>query len=280
MQACKGFFLGFLMLFCLGPFRAQAEEPTDLTPGGTARVIEVVDGDTVILDPPIDGALQVRLVGLQAPKLPLGRKGFREWPLAPDSKYALEVLTLNKQVTLRFGGARMDRHGRHLAHLFLDDGTWLQGRMLERGMARVYTFPDNRALTKKMYALEGEARAARRGIWAHPFYAVRDARPETLQRLIGTFQIIEGRVLEAAQVRGTVYLNFGANWRDDFTVTLDSRSRRDFVEYGLDPLSLEGRSIRVRGWLKYRNGPALTATHPQQIEVSAQPRTSAPAPQQ
>ncbi|NQW00943.1 MAG: thermonuclease family protein [Rhodospirillales bacterium] len=254
-----------VFLGCAGA--AWATPLDDLKIGASARVIEVVDGDTVILDAAIDDAIQVRLVGLQAPKLPLGRKGFRPWPLAEDSKYALEVLTLNKRVTLRFGGARMDRHGRHLAHLFLDDGTWVQGQMLERGMARVYTFPDNRAVTDDMYALERQARDAGRGIWAHPFYAVRAATPEALDRLVGTFQVIEGRVLDAAQVRGTVYLNFGGNWRDDFTVTLDSRTRRDFLKSNRDPLSFEGKYIRVRGWLKKRNGPALSATHPAQIEL-------------
>ena len=42
------------------------------------KVVEVIDGDTVALD----GGAQVRLVGLQAPKLPLGRPGFKTWPLA------------------------------------------------------------------------------------------------------------------------------------------------------------------------------------------------------
>ena len=29
----------------------------------------------------------------------------------------------------------------------------------------------------------------------------------------------------------------------------------------------EGRRIRVRGWLAWRNGPQIEATHPEQIEV-------------
>lgn len=246
---------------------AQASSIDDLVIGETAQVIEVVDGDTVILDRTIDGANQVRMVGLQAPKLALGRKGFREWPLGPDSKYALETLALNQSVTMRFGGAKMDRHGRHLAHLFLNDGTWLQGRMLQRGMARVYSFPDNRALVNEMHTLEREARNANRGIWAHPFYALRAATPEALGRFTGTFQVIEGRVAETARVKGTTFLNFGENWRDDFTITLNNRAHRLFLENAIDPLTLKGQILRVRGWLKKRNGPAINATHPEQIEI-------------
>ena len=42
-----------------------------------------------------------------------------------------------------------------------------------------------------------------------------------------------------------------------------------FREAGTDPLSLEGKRIRVRGWLKRCNGPMIAATHPKQIEVVA-----------
>ena len=82
--------------------------------------------------------------------------------------------------------------------------------------------------------------------------------------------MIEGRVLDAAKVKGTVYLNFGENWRSDFTITIENRARRTFIKSKLDPLSLEGRRIRVRGWLKRRNGPGIKATHPEQIEVIEQ----------
>ena len=109
-----------------------------------------MDGDTVVLD---DGK-EVRLVGIQAPKLPLNRPNFKEWPLAREAKEELEKLILNQRVTLSYGGTRTDRHGRTLAHLHTDDGVWAQGEMLSRGLARVYTFSDNRAAAPEMMALE------------------------------------------------------------------------------------------------------------------------------
>jgi micrococcal nuclease len=249
---------------------ASASVLDQLKRGPQLKVIEVVDGDTVVLDQAIEGATEVRLVGLQAPKLPLGRKGFKMWPLAPASKSALEALTLNKRVTLAFGGRERDRHGRLLAHLFLEDGSWVQGQMLLIGMARVYTFPDNRSVVSEMHKQERAARDAKRGIWAHPFYAVRPATPEALVRLIGTFQVIEGKILAAARVKSRVYLNFGEDWRSDFTATLNSKSRKLFKKFGVDPLQFQGRTVRVRGWLKKYNGPSLTISHPEQIEVVEQ----------
>ncbi len=253
-----------LALFLLGApggrARAAAELDT-LTPGGRARVVGVVDGDTVVL---ADGR-QVRLVGIQAPKLPLGRRNFRKWPLADAARAALEALVLDRAVTLAYGGRRIDRYGRALAHLALDDGRWVQGALLAQGLARVYSFADNRALVADMLAREATARRAGVGIWGNPWYAIRDVAETS--RHLGTFQLVEGRVLDAAEVRGTVYLNFGEDWRSDFTVSLRRAAVRLFRETGRDPLALEGRRIRVRGWLDNRNGPMIEATHPEQIEI-------------
>lgn len=246
----------FVILWIL-PVSADA----DLEKGPDATVVAVVDGDTVVLD---DGT-EVRLVGLQAPKLPLGRRGFRTWPLAEDAKAVLEDLALGRAVTLSYGGRRGDRHGRALAHLHRDDGLWIQGEMLRRGMARVYSFPDNRALAAEMLELEREARDAGRGIWALDWYAIRDAASVPGPR--DSFQLVEGTVVETADVRGRIFLNFGPDYRTDFTATIAPSDRRAFEEAGMDPLALEGRSVRVRGWIDERNGPMIDLTHPEQIEV-------------
>ncbi|GAB4189745.1 MAG: thermonuclease family protein [Thalassobaculales bacterium] len=250
-----------VLLFVLLAGPAAGELPRDLVAADTRRVVEVIDGDTVVLD----DRRQVRLVGTQAPKLPLGRRNFPTWPLAPESKAALESLAQGRLVTLHYGGERVDRNRRALAHLVREDGVWLQGEMLTRGMARVYTFPDNRAAVPEMLAREGAARAARRGIWAHPYYAVR--HPEALDGLTDTFQIVEGRVLRTARAGGGVYLNFGADHRQDFTVFVPGEALRLYRAAGLDPLALAGRTIRVRGWIAARNGPLIQATHPEQIEL-------------
>ena len=244
------------------PLRAgTADVLARLEAGEQAAVVEVVDGDTVLLD---DG-WQARLVGIQAPKLPLGRQNFKKWPLADESKSLLEALVLDRRVTLAYGGQRVDRHGRRLAHLFLADGTWIQGELLSAGMARVYSFPDNRAVVSEMLAAENSARHKGAGIWGNEWYAVR--APDALEREIGSFQLVEGRIIEAADVRGTIYLNFGADWRTDFTVKVAKRARRSFEAAGFDLQALADRVVRVRGWLDDYNGPMIEATHPEQIEV-------------
>ncbi|WP_420403896.1 thermonuclease family protein [Nisaea sp.] len=237
--------------------------PESAPPAGLEgqTAVEIVDGDTLILA----SGKQVRLVGIQAPKLPLGRPGFEKWPLADESRTALSRLARGQRLSLHFGGQRLDRYRRFLAHLTLPDGTWIQGMMLSYGLARVYSFHDNRALIPEMIALERQARSERRGIWGLPYYRIRN--PSETWNDIDSFQLVEGRVVDAARVGNTIYLNFGPNWRTDFTFKIGKRAMRLFSRAGIDPLSFTGRTVRGRGWVRPENGPLIEVTHPEQLEL-------------
>lgn len=239
---------------------AIAESACDLEPGERSRVVSIIDGDTVVLE---DGR-EIRLVGLQAPKLALGRRNFDDWPLAAEARDHLEALVLNSDVRLSYGGRREDRYGRLLAHLHLPDGIWVQGSMIADGMARVYSFPDNRACVGDLLQLERAARHERRQIWDDAYYSLlRAEAPEELLKHVDSFQIIEGTIRQAALVGGRLYLNFGEDWRDDFTITIAPRDVRHFPD---DIGAYADTRIRVRGWLKSYNGPEIVVTHPEQIE--------------
>lgn len=253
-------------LISLWAVPAAAQTPDcGLKSAQSATVTSIIDGDTVGLD---DGS-EVRLVGTQAPKLPLGRKGFKAWPLAMEAKAAITDLTLGKTVELRYGGLRTDRHGRRLAHLFLsENGAWVQGEMLAAGMARTYSFSDNRSCVREMQSREAAARAAGRGVWALAYYQLRSAaEPKQLLGLLNSFQLVEGRVTDAANVRGRIFLNFGKNYRDDFTAVISPGDARRFKNSDIDLTTLEGQRIRVRGWVESHNGPSIDVTHPEQIEI-------------
>jgi len=232
-----------------------------LEPGESGVVGEVIDGDTFVLD---DG-LEVRLIGLQAPMLPLGRPGFPTWPFAPEARAALIDLIGGRTVQLAYGGARRDRYGRALAHVYRGDGLWVQGEMVRRGVARVYSFKDNRSCVAELLDLEREARENTRGLWRLDAYRVRRA-DETYDAL-ESYQLVEGTVRAAARVNGRTFLNFGADWRTDFTATVAPADLDAFD--GIDLLALGGQGVRVRGWLGELNGPNMVLTHPEQLEVPA-----------
>ena len=237
-----------------------------LEAGPQVEIGAVVDGDTVEL---LRGP-DVRLVGTQAPKLPLGRDHVEEWPLAQEAKEALEAVLARhgRQAQLFFGGRVRDRHGRHLAHVRLADGTWLQGAMVLMGLARVYTFADNRSLIRPLLFREQLARGEARGIWSHPYYAVRQARDVAglLQR-VNHFELVEGVVLNVARHDRLWYLNFGRSWREDFTITIDREHDPVFEDSAVDLMALEGAGLRVRGWIMDEGGPLIRVDHPEPMEL-------------
>lgn len=241
-----------------------------LRDGPKGTVSQIVDGDTLMLD----NGLIVRLIGIQAPHLALGREGLDDWPKSSDSKRALSELTLGKPVLLRYGGEQKDRYGRLLAQLFVTgaEPVWVQQQMLARGMARVYSFPDNRACLPELFAAETRARTSALGIWSDPYYRVRRAgRPADFSVLSGHYELVEGRVLAADKSGGRVYLNFGRHYKEDFTAVIDARALKLFAAEGLDPLRLGNALVRVRGWIDLRDGPRIEVTHPEQVEVLAVP---------
>lgn len=235
--------------------------PEALRLGGQAKVVEVMDGDTVRLD---DGS-QVRLVGIQAPKLSLGRKNVSDWPLAGQARDVLSQWVLGKTVEMRYGGMDRDRTGRRLAHLIDGQGRWLQGEMLKAGWARVYSFPDNRALVAEMLDIERAARAARRGIWNHSYYKVRVAKE--MESLKDRFELVEDVVRRVNVWGKRTYLNMGDAEPASFAAAIIPEDEQAFARARLIPRDLVGRRIRVRGWIVGDRQPIVEITHPEQIEV-------------
>lgn len=250
---------GAVLLSGAKPVRSGPTPPGGLVAGETGRVGAILSGDTIDLE---DG-LRVRLAGIQAPAP--ARDSRPAWPLAVDAASETGALCLGRSVTLHYGDDRRDRWQRALAHVLLDDGTWVQGHLLQRGFARVYTWPRTSTGARRMLDLERTARANRRGIWAERFYRIRN--PSETWGDLDSWQIVEGRVVDAATVRGTGYLNFGLDWRNDFTFRLEPDARRAFRKAGVDLADLAGLRVRGRGWVYPTNGPMIDLTHPAQLEI-------------
>src|SRR6476646_890785 len=158
-----------------------------------------------------------QVVHLEGVRLPAGKLDRAAQSFADESRSSVAALVKTTPLTLRSIPPKIDRHGRLRAQVFVGD-QWIQAFLLSRGLARVSVAPDRTDCASELFAAEAQARIARRGLWAAPAYAVRD--PSNVRRDIGTFQIVEGKVLNASVKNGRAYLNFGADWRRDFTATV------------------------------------------------------------
>jgi micrococcal nuclease len=106
---------------------------------------------------------------------------------------------------------------------------------------------------------------------ARAYHVVDATRPEALRPRVQTFQIVEGKVAVVGRTSGWTFLNFGDDWKQDFTAAIAAKHAKAFAESDVALDGLEGRRIRVRGWIERWNGPAIKVTHPEQIEVLGEP---------
>jgi endonuclease YncB( thermonuclease family) len=235
---------------------AAAQERCKLMTIGTANVDVVSDGRTLLL---ADGR-ELRLAAIE---------------VADGSRAALQALVAGHPLRLeRLGPERLgpehDRYGRLVAFVFIgDDQQSVQQAMLEQGHARVSARMGDKACADTLLSAERAARLAQRGLWADPNFAPLSAENLTrLQAERGRFALVEGKVLSVRESGATIYVNFGRRWTRDFTVIILRRMGRAFTAAGIEPKKLEGRRIRVRGWLEQRGGPIITAEAPEQIEFA------------
>ncbi len=224
---------------------------------GPATIKAILDSRTFTL---VDGR-EIRLAGIETPA---------DGPGTADATAALDALLATREITLKRLNMERDRHGRVPAYVFAaSDERSAQHNLLAAGHARVAAQIGNTACAAELLQAERAARAARLGIWALPHYLIRGAEnPAAILAERGRFTLVEGQVLSVRESGGTIYVNFGRRWSEDFTVTVPKRSEKTFIEAGLELKKLSGRRVRVRGTIEERGGPWIEAIRPEQIEIA------------
>lgn len=222
-----------------------------LADGGRAQATRALSGEVVQLQ---DGGA-VRLAGVEV--------------AGPAAEARLDELVRGRELALLQGGGGPDAYGRPVAHLRrLGDRRWIQGVLLEEGLARVRTTQDQAVLAREMLRREARARVRNRGLWADPAFRVR--LPGEVGRDARGFLIVEGRVVRIERRPQGVDLKFGPG-ADGFVVQIPRPYLRDMESLG-DLDDLQGRLVRARGVVQPTlSGPVMRVDHPEQIEVLTVP---------
>ena len=184
-------------------------------------------------------------------------------PLADNrrAQARLRQLAMARKVTLT--GQAHNRYGEQLAMAYLPDGRWLNGLLVAEGWMLATPFlaaSDQRAA---LFRLEAVARQSGRGHWAGGHF--REFRADAYRGPRNGYAIVTGRVVAATGKRQFLFLNFGTDWKTDFTAAVAKRDRKAFR--ALDLEALAGRLLRLRGPMRYWNGPFMELTAPGQIEI-------------
>ncbi|WP_419903352.1 thermonuclease family protein [Kiloniella sp.] len=172
---------------------------------------------------------------------------------------------VGRRVYIDKGSSFHDRYNRLHAHIQSADGHWLQHSLFHQGLARVEATESSPTTTPLLLGIEANARKQEKGIWS--LKAFKPLTPDIPKARMDRFQIIEGTIHKTAEVRGVIYLNFGDNWREDFTIKLAKDMRHKFADKGQSLLALKDHPIRIRGWLFWENGPMISLHNPEQLEI-------------
>ena len=202
---------------------------------------------------------------VQVPRVPRGSLQGRPWPLAEKILSTIRERIKEKPLSIYCIERQRNRHGELVAMVKMPNGEWLQNLMIKEGLARVYSTPDFSYSSEGLYKLEDHARANGLGIWGLESYAVRNV--DGLNNKTGRFEIVEGNVLKISNVNNTIYINFGEDWRKDFTLNVNWRALRRFKKVNMALDGLLGKKIQVRGWVSWNGGPTIDLTHPEQIRL-------------
>jgi endonuclease YncB( thermonuclease family) len=256
-----------------GPAPAACKRETVAT--GTVKA--VIDGRTFML---ADGR-EIRLAGIEAPPLPAASAPIRANAMAAanggtDSGFAaanaLAALIADRDVVLTHAKLATDRYGRILADAAVagtDTGS-VTKYLLSQGLAWIAMQAGEPPCVAELRSAEHTARAQKLGLWGNPRYFPKAADdPAGVLAERGRFTLVEGKVVSVRESGGTIYVNFGRRWSEDFTVTILKRNERQFTAAGLALRSLAGRRVLVRGFIEERGGPWIDAMGPEQIEILA-----------
>lgn len=140
----------------------ERQPPPKLASPVTARVVRVVDGDTIAVR--VGSRLErVRYIGVDTPETVK--------PSSPVQCFGKRASAFNgrlvggRSVRLRFDRELRDRYGRLLAYVFVGE-RFVNAELVRRGYATTLRIPPNDSRAPQLASLERAAMRRGRGLWA------------------------------------------------------------------------------------------------------------------
>ncbi len=239
----------------------DATASCQLEAGGESTVIAVAGPQTLHL---ADGRF-VRLAEIFVPPLVSPGSGFD--PSSAAMAY-LRSATVGRKVEVKFGGTQRDRYGVYIAHVYIagDPHIWVQEALVSSGYAQAFPQIDNHACSEQLRSSEAKARDGKRGHWGLAFFKVLRANdPRSILNLVQTYQIVEGKIDHASESGGRLTIHFSGEGKYGFAAILEPAAKKRFADKP-DADNWAGLSLRIRGWIDRKRGPAISVTQSEQIE--------------
>ncbi len=206
-----------------------------------AEIKSIIDGDTVILN----DNRHIRLIGINTPEINHDNIKRSDAGALKAKDFLLSLLKKQNEIHLKYGKERFDRHGRTLAHLYLNNGLNIQAELLQQGLAMPLRIAPNLSLAECYNNASLSAKQKNLGLWALDRYQTRN-----VLRLKGNekgFHFISGKVERVTESRSSIWLNL----QNNVALRVHKDDLKSFNKSDL--MSLQGKTIEANGWLYKRN---------------------------
>lgn len=181
--------------------------------------------------------------------------------LSPSLNWMADQI-LDRRVIIQPSGHNYDFLGRIHGLVKIKGQDWINLQLLRSGRARAQATAGFIAHFNQMLEAEIDARKNQRGNWADRTFRIYDTHQYDGPNR--GFIIAEGKVLKISKRKNYIYINFGTDWRQDFTIGI-WRSKNHFDSKTLKFTGWEGKKVQIRGHVEQWNGPFIKLTQPHHL---------------
>ena len=232
------------------------------------RVLDVVDGDTVLINHP--KVERLRYLGINAPENLTNN--------SPGDPFYSESTNLNEKLVggnimfIEFDREKYDPYGRLLGYVFVGD-ILVNEEIVRQGLARVLFIGPNRKYENRILKAQKEAKKAKRGIWSNPSsFQTPRGNKKFLIKSVNARDYIDQRIVMRGKVTNLSKRNdkvIVLNMENTLNLVLFNDSLGNFDYFGINPANFYiGKTVEVIGRVKmYRGNPQIVVSHPISIKV-------------
>jgi len=133
--------------------------------GELYKVQRVIDGDTIIIE--FNGVnTTIRLIGIDTPEIKSSKQKIECF--GEEAFNEVKKILSGKRIALEQDPSQgnLDKYGRMLAYVFLDNGIFLNKYMIQQGFAYEYTYNLLYKYQSEFKEVQKIAKEKKRGLWA------------------------------------------------------------------------------------------------------------------
>ena len=242
-----------------GEEKLQSVMTKSVSPPEEGRVIAVYDGDTIQIRLKDKQSWKVRLIGVNAPEIEVGREEM-QFRAEMSKKFVFHKL-YQKKVRLSYESEIVDQYGRLLAYIWTEEEGLFNKFIISEGFASAYLIFDFQ-YREEFKEAERVARRDEKGYWKRGAY--RRVEAEKAKDFVGQLVAVEFNCARVQKKGKFIYLYSSG---EKFSALISKKEISSFQT----PQSYRAKDLSVSGFLEeYKGKLQIMVFFPFQVEIIGQ----------